>query len=82
MTQAARIYLSAPADSNLSRAQLDVKQAIIGSIEQEGLEPQEFFRSGTSKSMAWSFEKAEMVSVPMPGCRLASWRSRDGLRLL
>ena len=82
MTQAALIYLSAPADSNLSRAQLDVKQAIIGSIEQEGLEPQEFFRSGISKSMAWSFEKAEMVIVPMPGCRGASWRSRDGLRLL
>jgi hypothetical protein len=61
VTQAYRIYLSAPADSNLSQAQVDVKKAIIGTIEQEGFELQEFFRSGIPKTMAWSFERAEMV---------------------
>jgi hypothetical protein len=61
VTQAYRIYLSAPADSNLSPAQLDVKQSIIGTLEEAGFEPQEFLRSGIPKAMPWGFERAEMV---------------------
>lgn len=56
-----RIYLSAPADSNLSEMQLGIKKSILETIEQERFEPQEFFRSGIPKTMAWSFEGAEMV---------------------
>jgi len=61
MTQAYRIYISAPTDANLSPEQLKLKQSIIGAIRKEGFEPQEFFRSGIPKAMAWSFEKAELV---------------------
>jgi hypothetical protein len=37
MTQASRIYISAPADSKLSPQQLDIKRAIVRAIENEGL---------------------------------------------
>jgi hypothetical protein len=61
MPQASRIYISAPADSNLNQVQLEVKKAVIGAIENEGFEPQEFFGSGIPKTLAWSFENAELV---------------------
>jgi hypothetical protein len=63
MTQAYRIYISAPADSNLNQEQLELKKSVIKAIEREGFEPQEFFGSGIPKTMgmAWSFEKAEQV---------------------
>ena len=63
MAQAYRIYISAPADSNLSREQLDLKRSIIGAIAKEGFEPQEFFASGLPQvmAMAWTFENVELV---------------------
>jgi Predicted nucleotide-binding protein containing TIR-like domain len=73
MTPAYRIYLSAPADSNLSQAQLDVKKSIIRVIEQEGFEPQEFFRSGIPKTMAWSFENVETVMSRCQGVAILAF---------
>ena len=73
MSQACRIYLSAPADSNLNDAQLDVKRSIIESIEQAGFEPQEFFRSGIPKTLAWSFENAEMVMARCQGAAILAF---------
>jgi len=73
MTQAYRIYLSAPADSNLSEVQLDMKKSVISAIEREGFEPQEFFASGIPKAMAWSFEKAEMVMSRCQGAAILAF---------
>jgi hypothetical protein len=61
MAQLRRIYISAPADSNLNREQLEIKESIIGAIGNERFETQEFFGSGIPKTMAWSFENAEQV---------------------
>jgi hypothetical protein len=61
MTQAPRIYISAPTDSNLSPEQLELKRSIIEAIRKEGFEPQEFFKSGIPQAIVWSFEQAEQV---------------------
>ena len=73
MTQAYRIYLSAPADSNLSEVQLDIKKSVIAAIEEEGFTPQEFFASGIPKTMAWSFERAEMVMSRCQGAAILAF---------
>jgi hypothetical protein len=64
-----RIYISAPVDKNLDQDQLAIKRAILGAIEKEGFEPQEFLASGIPKAMPWSFEQANQV---MARCRGAA----------
>lgn len=73
MSQAYRIYISAPADSNLSSEQLILKRSIIGAIKKEGFEPQEFFASGLSQAMAWSFENAELVMSRCHGAAILAF---------
>jgi hypothetical protein len=73
MTQAYRIYISAPTDSNLSPEQLELKRSIIEAIRKEGFEPQEFFKSGIPKAMAWSFEKAELVMSRCHGAAILAF---------
>jgi hypothetical protein len=80
MTQAYRIYISAPADSNLSAEQLTLKKSIIGTVINEGFEPQEFFGSGIPQAMAWSFENAELVMSRCQGVAIlafARWLAND-----
>jgi len=73
MTQAYRIYISAPADSNLSQEQFDIKRSIIEAIRNDGFEPQEFFASGLPKAMAWSFGGAEMVMSRCQGAAILAF---------
>lgn len=73
MTPAYRIYISAPADSNLSSGQLELKRSVVEAIRKEGFEPQEFFGSGIPKAMAWSFEKAELVMSRCHGAAILAF---------
>lgn len=73
MTQAYRIYISAPADSNLSTEQLDIKGSIIRAIENEGFEPQEFFQSGIPQAMPWSFAAAEAIMSRCQGAAILAF---------
>ena len=81
MTQAYRIFISAPTNANLTPEQLKLKESIIGAIIKEGFEPQEFFRSGIPKGMAWSFEKAELVMSRCHGIAILAfvrWLAYEG----
>jgi hypothetical protein len=73
MTHAYRIYIIAPADSNLSNEQLTVKKSIVGAIKKEGFEPQEFFSMGIPKTMPWSFAGAEMVMSRCQGAAILAF---------
>ncbi len=75
MAQVCRIYISAPADSNLSQEQLKLKKSVIKAIEKEGFEPQEFFASGipTAMGMPWSFEGAEQVMSRCQGAAVLAF---------
>jgi hypothetical protein len=73
VAQASRIYISAPADSNLSQEQLDIKSSILGAIENERFEPQEFLGSGIPQRMAWSFERAELVMSRCQGAAILAF---------
>ena len=73
MTQGCRIYISAPADSNLSQRQVEIKKSIIGAIRNEGFEPQEFLRSGIPMGMAWSFDRAEQVMSRCQGAAILAF---------
>lgn len=56
-----RIYISAPIDRHLQPDQLDMKRAILLTIQSQGLEPQEFGVSGLPKRDGWSFDAADNV---------------------
>jgi hypothetical protein len=73
MTQGYRVYISAPADSNLSPELLDIKTSIIRAIENEGFEPQEFFRRGIPQAMPWSFSSAEAVMSRCQGAAILAF---------
>ena len=83
-----RIYISAPADENLDFDQFAIKRAILRAIENEGFEPQEFFKSGIPKTLAWRFETADQVMSRCQGAAIlafARWRhafSHSGLVLV
>jgi hypothetical protein len=73
MTQAYRVYISTPADSNMSPEQLGIKRSIIRAIENEGFEPQEFLRRGIPQAMHWSFAGAESVMSRCQGAAILAF---------
>lgn len=76
-----RIYLSVPSDQHLSPERLKLKLAIIGAIETEGFEVQEFFARGVPANMSWDFEKANAIMARCEGVVVLAfvrWAFKDG----
>src|SRR5262249_26139364 len=62
-----KVYVSAAADFNVSPEDLDIKRQLIGKLEADGFDPQEFQGSGVPKGMRWSFADASRIMMRCQG---------------
>jgi hypothetical protein len=56
-----RVFVSATRNDILDDRRRSLKKAILEKLRQEGFEPQEFWESGISENLAWSFENVNRV---------------------
>lgn len=56
-----RVFISSPSNRWLDPRRKGLKSAILERLIDKGLEPQEFWESGTSENLAWSFDNVDSV---------------------